>query len=103
MVSVEDARKAQRAEGPATIKAIGTSTPPNCVDQSTYPNYYFRIIKSAHMTELKEKFQRISHPSTTALSSTRITPSFHLCMTAGHSTATAFSVSTFSADPSPLA
>ncbi|KAG5530972.1 hypothetical protein RHGRI_025801 [Rhododendron griersonianum] len=59
MVSVEDVRKAQRAEGPATIMAIGTSTPSNCVNQSTYPDYYFWITKSEHKTKLKEKFQRI--------------------------------------------
>ncbi|KAG5530974.1 hypothetical protein RHGRI_025803 [Rhododendron griersonianum] len=59
MVSIEDVRKAQRAEGPATIMAIGTSTPPNCINQSMYPDYYFRITKSEHKTELKEKFQRI--------------------------------------------
>ncbi|KAK2966798.1 hypothetical protein RJ640_007646 [Escallonia rubra] len=46
MVTVEEVRKAQRAEGPATIMAIGTATPVNCVDQSTYPDYYFRITKS---------------------------------------------------------
>ncbi|KAG5006352.1 hypothetical protein JHK85_024894 [Glycine max] len=46
MVSVEEIRKAQRAEGPATVMAIGTATPPNCVDQSTYPDYYFRITNS---------------------------------------------------------
>ncbi|KHN23260.1 Chalcone synthase 6 [Glycine soja] len=60
MVSVEEIRKAQRAEGPATVMAIGTATPPNCVDQSTYPDYYFRITNSEHMTELKEKFKRMS-------------------------------------------
>uniref|UniRef100_A0A151UDI1 Chalcone synthase 1 n=1 Tax=Cajanus cajan TaxID=3821 RepID=A0A151UDI1_CAJCA len=59
MVSVEDIRKAQRAEGPATVMAIGTATPPNCVDQSTYPDYYFRITNSEHKTELKEKFKRM--------------------------------------------
>ncbi|XP_058182878.1 chalcone synthase 1-like [Rhododendron vialii] len=63
MVRVEDVRKAQRAEGPATVMAIGTSTPPNCIDQSTYPDYYFRITKSEHKTELKEKFQRICDKS----------------------------------------
>ncbi|KAF7132329.1 hypothetical protein RHSIM_Rhsim09G0036700 [Rhododendron simsii] len=63
MVSVEDVRKAQRAEGPATVLAIGTSTPPNCIDQSTYPDYYFRITKSEHKTELKEKFQRVCDKS----------------------------------------
>ena len=59
MVSVEEIRKAQRAEGPATVMAIGTATPPNCVDQSTYPDYYFRITNSEHKTELKEKFKRM--------------------------------------------
>lgn len=59
MVTVEDIRRAQRAEGPATVLAIGTATPSNCVDQSTYPDYYFRITNSEHMTELKEKFKRM--------------------------------------------
>lgn len=59
MVTVDEVRKAQRAQGPATIMAIGTATPPNCVDQSTYPDYYFRITNSEHMTDLKEKFKRM--------------------------------------------
>jgi hypothetical protein len=28
------------------------------VHQADYPDYYFRITKSEHMTELKEKFKR---------------------------------------------
>ncbi|CAI9090307.1 OLC1v1025054C1 [Oldenlandia corymbosa var. corymbosa] len=63
MVTVEDLRKASRAEGPATILAIGTATPSNWVDQSTYPDYYFRITNSEHMTELKEKFQHLCENS----------------------------------------
>ncbi|XP_011627026.1 chalcone synthase 1 isoform X2 [Amborella trichopoda] len=63
MVNVEAIRKAQRAEGPATIMAIGTATPPNSVDQSTYPDYYFRITKSEHKTQLKEKFKRLCEKS----------------------------------------
>ncbi|KAJ8616810.1 hypothetical protein MRB53_036182 [Persea americana] len=63
MVNVEAIRKAQRAEGPATIMAIGTSTPPNAVDQSEYPDYYFRITNSEHKTELKEKFKRMCEKS----------------------------------------
>lgn len=59
MVTVEEVRKAMRAEGPATVMAIGTATPPFCVDQSTYPDYYFRITNSEDKTELKEKFQRM--------------------------------------------
>ncbi|KAL9349496.1 hypothetical protein Peur_056751 [Populus x canadensis] len=63
MVTVDEVRKAQRAEGPAMILAIGTSNPPNCVDQSTYPDYYFRVTNSEHMGELKEKFKRMCEKS----------------------------------------
>ncbi|XP_073030086.1 chalcone synthase [Primulina eburnea] len=63
MVTVEEIRRAQRAEGPATILSIGTATPPNCVDQSTYPDYYFRITDSEHKQELKEKFKRMCEKS----------------------------------------
>ncbi|KAM7258817.1 hypothetical protein ACFE04_014558 [Oxalis oulophora] len=63
MVNVQEFRQAQRAEGPATILAIGTATPTNCVDQSTYPDYYFRITNSEHKVELKEKFKRMCEKS----------------------------------------
>lgn len=56
---VSEIRKAQRADGPATVLAIGTATPPHSVLQSDYPDYYFRITKSEHMTQLKEKFSRM--------------------------------------------
>jgi chalcone synthase len=59
MVSVSEICKAQRAEGPATILAIGTANPPNCIEQSTYSDLYFRITNNDHKTELKEKFQRM--------------------------------------------
>lgn len=59
MVNVDEIRKAQRAEGPATVMAIGTATPPNFIDQSDYPDYYFRVTNSEHKTELKEKFKRM--------------------------------------------
>ncbi|KAL0456831.1 UNVERIFIED_CONTAM: Chalcone synthase [Sesamum latifolium] len=61
--TVEEIRRAQRAEGPATVLAIGTANPPNCVDQSTFPDYYFRITNSEHNTQLKEKFKRICKKS----------------------------------------
>ncbi|CAI9271324.1 unnamed protein product [Lactuca saligna] len=64
MVTMEEIHKAQRAEGPATILAIGTATPPTCVLQSTYPESYFRVTKSDHMKELKEKFRRMCDKST---------------------------------------
>ncbi|GAB4852909.1 Chitin synthase, class 2 [Ancistrocladus abbreviatus] len=50
---------AQKAEGPATVLAIGTAVPPNCNHQADFPDYYFRVTNSEHMTELKEKFKRI--------------------------------------------
>lgn len=59
MASVEEIRNAQRAKGPATILAIGTATPDNCLYQSDFADYYFRVTKSEHMTELKKKFNRI--------------------------------------------
>ncbi|KAG4128089.1 hypothetical protein ERO13_D09G000301v2 [Gossypium hirsutum] len=46
------------ATGPATVLAIGTATLPNCVFQADYPDYYFRITNSDHMTDLKHKFKR---------------------------------------------
>ncbi|PHU01445.1 Chalcone synthase F [Capsicum chinense] len=63
MVTVEEVRRAQRAEGPATVLAIGTATPLNCVDQSTYPDYFFRVTNSEHQTDLKEKFKRMCNGS----------------------------------------
>lgn len=63
VTTVEEFRRAQRAEGPATVMAIGTATPPNCVDQSTYADYYFRVTNSEHKTELKEKFKRMCEKS----------------------------------------
>lgn len=67
-VSVEEFRKAQRAQGPATVLAIGTATPANCVNQAEYPDYYFRITNSEHKTDLKEKFKRMCKCTYTHLS-----------------------------------
>ena len=58
-VDLETFRKTQRADGPASILAIGTANPPNAVDQSTYPDYYFRITSGEQNTDLKDKFKRI--------------------------------------------
>lgn len=62
--SLDEIRKAQRADGPAGIFAIGTANPANYVIQAEYPDYYFRITNSEHMTDLKEKFQRMCDKST---------------------------------------
>ncbi|XP_021627263.1 chalcone synthase 3 isoform X2 [Manihot esculenta] len=61
--SVEEIRMAQRAQGPATILAIGTATPSNYFIQADYPDFYFRVTRSEHMTNLKEKFKRICDKS----------------------------------------
>ncbi|KAK6928649.1 Chalcone/stilbene synthase, C-terminal [Dillenia turbinata] len=57
--SVQKIRNLQRTNGPATILAIGTATPSNCIYQADYPDYYFRVTNSDHETELKQKFKRI--------------------------------------------
>ncbi|KVI08858.1 Chalcone/stilbene synthase, N-terminal [Cynara cardunculus var. scolymus] len=62
-IDIAEIRKAQRAQGPATILAIGTATPSNCIYQADYPDYYFRITNSEHMVDLKEKFKRMCDKS----------------------------------------
>ncbi|KAE8806879.1 Chalcone synthase 2 [Hordeum vulgare] len=62
-VRLKEVRMAQRAEGLATVLAIGTAVPANCVYQATYPDYYFRVTKSEHLADLKEKFQRMCDKS----------------------------------------
>nr|KAJ0221188.1 hypothetical protein LSAT_V11C200065390 [Lactuca sativa] len=60
MVNIEEFHKAQRAEGPATILAIATATPPNCVLQSTYPDSYFSdksMVKTRYMYFTDEMLQ----------------------------------------------
>nr|ANT47189.1 DCS [Curcuma amada] len=52
-------RTTQSADGPATILAIGTSNPANVVDQSAYPDFYFRVTDCEHLHDLKAKFRRI--------------------------------------------
>ncbi|XP_021298153.1 chalcone synthase 2-like [Herrania umbratica] len=63
MATVEEIRKAQRAEGVATILAIGTATPSNCIFQSDYPDFYFGVTNNNHTTELKHKFKQICDKS----------------------------------------
>ncbi|XP_078161689.1 stilbene synthase 4-like [Carex rostrata] len=53
----QDEQKSVR--GKATVLAIGTAVPPNIIYQSDYPDYYFRVTKSEHLTELKQKLTRI--------------------------------------------
>uniref|UniRef100_A0A0D6QTX3 Chalcone synthase n=1 Tax=Araucaria cunninghamii TaxID=56994 RepID=A0A0D6QTX3_ARACU len=63
MENVEAFGKAQRADGQASILAIGTANPPNIVYQSTFPDYYFGITNNEHKIDLKEKFRRICEKS----------------------------------------
>ncbi|GKC93513.1 chalcone synthase [Tanacetum coccineum] len=60
---VEKIRNAQRAQGPATILAVGTATPSNCIYQADFPDFYFRVTKSEHMVDLKEKLKLICEKS----------------------------------------
>lgn len=59
MVSRNGFRRADRAQGPATVLAIATANPPNLYEQSTFPDFYFRVTNSDHKQELKNKFRRI--------------------------------------------
>lgn len=48
----------------ACILAMARATPPHCVDQQTYADFYFNITKTADkMPQLKEKFSRICEKS----------------------------------------
>ncbi|XP_066338173.1 bisdemethoxycurcumin synthase-like [Miscanthus floridulus] len=60
---LEDLRRAQRANGPAAVLAIGTATPANCVLQDQFPDWYFRVTGSHHLTKLKAKMKRICDKS----------------------------------------
>ncbi|KAL6618780.1 hypothetical protein ACP70R_033919 [Stipagrostis hirtigluma subsp. patula] len=60
--AVREVRRAQRADGPASVLGIGTANPPNCVLQDDYPDYYFRVTKSDHLVRLKAKLKRICPP-----------------------------------------
>ncbi|XP_077249511.1 chalcone synthase-like [Tasmannia lanceolata] len=59
MMTVESIRKAQRSEGPATVLAIGTANPDHIIEQTDYPDFYFKATGFDKETALKEKFQRI--------------------------------------------
>lgn len=55
--SVREIRRSQRADGPAAVLAIGMANPANCVSQEEYPDYYFRVTKSQHLTDLKKQLK----------------------------------------------
>lgn len=51
--------QSQSSKGLATVLAIGTALPDAVVPHDTYPDDYFRLINSEHLTELKDKMTRI--------------------------------------------
>jgi predicted naringenin-chalcone synthase len=61
--TVHEMRGAQRADGPAAVLGIGTANPPTCLAQDEYPDYYFRVTNSEHLTDLKGKLTRICNKS----------------------------------------
>ncbi|XP_014518343.2 chalcone synthase [Vigna radiata var. radiata] len=63
MAYLKEVREKERAGGTAAILAIATATPPNCIHQDHFPDFYFRITDSDHMTQLKAKLKRICEKS----------------------------------------
>ncbi|KAF8694215.1 hypothetical protein HU200_038345 [Digitaria exilis] len=51
-------RREQRADGPACVLAVGTANPANCIPQDEFADWYFRVTKSDHLTDLKEKMKK---------------------------------------------
>ncbi|CAM6099909.1 unnamed protein product [Calypogeia fissa] len=51
--------KHKRAEGPATVLAIGKAVPPTAYPQSEYADFYFNVTNCNDKTLLKSKFARI--------------------------------------------
>lgn len=55
----EGVHQVKRATAGASILAIGTANPCNAVEQSEFPDFYFRVTNSDHKQALKDKFRRI--------------------------------------------
>jgi hypothetical protein len=56
---LQECQQRQRPDGTAAVLAIGTANPANCLHQDEYPDWYFRVTKSDHLTTLKNKMKRI--------------------------------------------
>ncbi|XP_047064801.1 bisdemethoxycurcumin synthase-like [Lolium rigidum] len=65
LATMGEIRRLQRADGPAAVLAIGTANPPNCVSQDEYPDFYFRVTKSEHLTDLKHKLKTMCQNTST--------------------------------------
>lgn len=59
MAKIEENGKAQDGEALATVLAIGTANPTNCLYQADFPDYYFSTTESEDLVDLKFKFKRI--------------------------------------------
>ncbi|WVZ49607.1 LOW QUALITY PROTEIN: hypothetical protein U9M48_000948 [Paspalum notatum var. saurae] len=49
----------RRADGLANVLAIGTANPPKCITQEEYPDWFFWVTQTDHLTHLKAKMKRI--------------------------------------------
>uniref|UniRef100_A0ACD5WDA7 Uncharacterized protein n=1 Tax=Avena sativa TaxID=4498 RepID=A0ACD5WDA7_AVESA len=63
MATVQQIRREHRADGPAAVLAIGTANPESFKLQDDYADYYFRVTKSEHHADLKDKLKRICKKS----------------------------------------
>nr|WJJ53766.1 polyketide synthase 1 [Garcinia xanthochymus] len=63
--AIDSAQNGHQSRGSANILAIGTANPPNVIMQEDYPDFYFKVTNSEHLTDLKEKFKRICVKSKT--------------------------------------
>ncbi|CAO2149113.1 unnamed protein product [Urochloa humidicola] len=61
--TINEMHREQRADGPAAVLAIGTAVPANCVRQDEFPDWYFHVTKSDHLTDLKSKMKRMCDKS----------------------------------------
>lgn len=63
MFKTKENGKADSGEGLATVLAIGTANPTNCLYQADFPDYYFQTTHSEDLVDLKFKFKRICEKS----------------------------------------
>ncbi|KAJ0035847.1 hypothetical protein Pint_26126 [Pistacia integerrima] len=59
MVAESQRTGKRRAQGTASILTIATANPPNIFYQTDYPDFYFGVTQSDHLTQLKDNFKRI--------------------------------------------
>lgn len=62
-IDLSEYRRKQRSDGSACVLAIGTANPPHVVEQKDYADWYFKVTRAEHLTEIKDKFKRICEKS----------------------------------------